>query len=139
MKKYKYQIYKGNYFTVEFYQDCQNNIPALDYYKELTKEEKIRFFALIDKLANRVYGEILPVHIYRLEDRENSIYALKFGNNRYLNFTTLDKKIIITNGFKKKTQKLGKREKEAVNFAIKAKKDYLKRVKEENYYVRDTI
>lgn len=139
MKKYKYQIYKGNYFTVEFYLDCQNNIPALDYYKELTKEEKIRFFALIDKLANRVYGEILPVHIYRLEDRENSIYALKFGNNRYLNFTTLDKKIIITNGFKKKTQKLGKREKEAVNFAIKAKKDYLKRVKEENYYVRDTI
>ena len=77
--------------------------------------------------------------MYRLEDPENSIYALKFDNNRYLNFITIDRKIIITNGFKKKTQKLGKREKEALNFAIKAKRDYIKRVKEDTYYVRNSI
>jgi hypothetical protein len=138
MKKY-FQIYNGTYFTVEFYQDYQKNIPALDYYNELTKKEKARFFALIARLANSTYGSFLPEHMYRLEDPENSIYALKFDNNRYLNFTTIDKKIIITNGFKKKTQKLGKREKEALSFAIKAKRDYIKRVKEETYYVRDSI
>ena len=139
MKKYKIQIYNGKYFTVEFYQDLEKNIPALDYYEELTKKERARFFALIEKLANSPYGKFLPEHMYRVEDPENSIYALKFDNNRYLNFTTIDRKIIITNGFKKKTRKLGKREKEALSFAIKAKRDYIKRVKEDTYYVRDSI
>ena len=139
MKKYKIQVYNGIYFTVEFYQDCQKNIPAFDYYEELTKKEKVRFFALIGKLADSPYGKFLPEHMYRLEDPENFIDALKFHNNRYLNFTTIDKKIIITNVFKKKTQKLGRRKKEALSFAIKAKRDYIKRVKEETYYVRDSI
>ena len=97
MKKYKIQIYHGKYFTVEFYQDYDKNIPALDYYEELTKKERARFFALIEKLANSPYGKFLPEHMYRVEDPENSIYALKFDNNRYLNFTTIDRKIIITN------------------------------------------
>lgn len=139
MKKYKFQIYNGTHFIVEFYQDYQKNIPALDYYKELTKKEKARFFALIERLANNPYGKFLPEHLYKLEDPESSIYALKFDNNRYLNFTTIDKKIIITNGFKKKTQKLGMREKEALSFAVKAKRDYIKRVKENTYYVQDPI
>lgn len=127
-------IYRGKYFVAEFYKDASGNVPALDYYQTLSKKERAEFFALLERLAENPYGEFLPETKYRIEDKENSIYALKFGINRYFNFTTIDRRIIITNGFKKKTQKLGKREKEFLKMAIKARCDYLKRVKEGNYY-----
>ena len=130
-------IYQGKYLTAEFYKDIKDKIPALDYYNTLTKKERSEFFALLRRLTDRPYGEFLPETKYRAEDKENSIYALKFGKNRYLNFTTAHKKIIITNGFRKKIQKLGKREKKSLEFAVNARLDYLKRVKEGRYYEKE--
>ena len=137
MKEKRILVYSGKYRIVEFYKDIRNNIPALDYYKTLTKREKAELYALLRRLTDRPPGEFLPETKYRVEDKENSIYALKFGNNRYLNFTTSAKKIIITNGFKKKTQKLGKREKKSIKFAIKAREDYFIRLKEGIYYEKN--
>ena len=41
----------------------------------------------------------------------NGIYAFKPQPDRYLSFFTDEKKIIVTNGFRKKTEKLPKNEK----------------------------
>lgn len=137
MQEKQILIYQGKYLTAEFYKDIKDKIPALDYYNTLTKKERAEFFALLRRLTDRPYGEFLPETKYRAEDKENSIYALKFSKNRYLNFTTTHKKIIITNGFRKKIQKLGKREKKSLEFAVNARLDYLKRVKEGRYYEKE--
>ena len=61
----------------------------------------------------------------------NSIYAFKPQPNRFLCFFYSGKKIILTNAFQKKTQKLPKKEKER---ALRAKADYEQRVERRCYY-----
>jgi phage-related protein len=50
---------------------------------------------------------------------------------RFLCFFVKGRKIVVTNAFRKKSDKLPKPEKE---LALKCKKDYETRTKEENYY-----
>ena len=61
----------------------------------------------------------------------DSIYAFKPVPDRFLCFFFEGNKIIITNAFEKKQQKLPKNEKEK---SLKAKIDYEKRVKGNKYY-----
>ena len=67
-------------------------------------------------------GKIFDIKKFRNEG--DGIYAFKPQPDRYLSFFTIGKEIIVTNGFKKKTDKLPKNEKD---FAQKCKKDYLER------------
>ena len=65
--------------------------------------------------------------IYDIEKFRNEgdgIYAFKSHPDRYLAFFTAEKEIIVTNGFKKKTDKLPKNEKD---LALRFRKDYLER------------
>ena len=55
---------------------------------------------------------------------EDGIYAFKPQPDRYLSFFTIGKRIIVTNGFKKETEKLPKNEKD---FALRCRQDYLDR------------
>jgi len=68
------------------------------------------------------FGKIFDKTKFRHE--EDGIYAFKPQPDRYLSFFTDEKKIIVTNGFRKKTNKLPKNEKD---LAIKYKQDYLER------------
>jgi len=61
----------------------------------------------------------------------DQIYAFKPQPERFLCFFIKGQKIIITNGFTKKQQKLPKNEKEK---ALKFKESYQQRVKEGVYY-----
>ncbi|MCR5789374.1 MAG: type II toxin-antitoxin system RelE/ParE family toxin [Lachnospiraceae bacterium] len=61
----------------------------------------------------------------------DEIYAMKPQPNRFLSFFYEGNKIIITNAFTKKVQKLRKRDKDR---AIHARADYIKRVKAGVYY-----
>jgi phage-related protein len=54
----------------------------------------------------------------------DGIYAFKPQPDRFLSFFTEGKKIIVTNGFTKKMNKLPKNEKD---LAIRLRKDYLER------------
>ena len=56
----------------------------------------------------------------------DGIYAFKPQPDRYLSFFTDNQKIIVTNGFTKKTDKLPKNEKD---LALKYRQDYLDRKK----------
>jgi len=68
------------------------------------------------------FGKIFDKTKFRHEG--DGIYAFKPQPDRFLSFFTDGRKIIITNGFRKKTDKLPKSEKE---LAIKRRKDYLDR------------
>jgi phage-related protein len=68
------------------------------------------------------FGRIFDKTKFRNEGDE--IYAFKPQPDRYLSFFTHGKKIIVTNGFCKKTDKLPKNEKE---LASKMRQDYYER------------
>ena len=61
----------------------------------------------------------------------DQIYAIKPAPDRFLCFFYHDSKMIVTNAYEKKTDKMPIREKDR---AIKAREDYIKRSKEEKYY-----
>lgn len=66
---------------------------------------------------------------FRYED--DQIYAFKAAPDRFLCFFFKGSKIIVTNAFEKKTDKLPSREKEK---AVFYKEDYINRVKRGTYY-----
>ena len=75
------------------------------------------------------FGKISDKTKFRNEN--DGIYAFKPQPDRFLSFFTADKKIIVTEGFLKKSNKLPENIK---NRTINIRTDYLNRIKEGSYY-----
>ena len=75
------------------------------------------------------FGKISDITKFRNEGEK--IFAFKPQPDRFLSFFYVGKKIVITHGFRKKTQKLPKKEKDA---ALKRMRDYDSRVTNGDYY-----
>ncbi len=120
--------YVGSKFQIEWYVRENGNIPALEYFNDLTKEEQAKTFALFQLLANA--GVIRDKAKFNFEG--NKIYAFKPKPHRFLCFFFKGKKIIITNGFVKKQDKLPLEEKKK---ALKYYEDFEDRNKKGNYYL----
>jgi phage-related protein len=114
-------IYSGEKFTLEWYFDKNGKSVAYDYFLEISREQRRKFLALVKRMGD--FGQILDITKFRNEG--DGIYAFKPQPDRYLSFFTVNKKIIVTNGFKKKTEKLPENEKA---LAIKYRQDYLERI-----------
>ena len=115
-------IYSGEKFTLEWYYDKEGKSTAFDYFCESTEDLQDKFFVLVKRMGD--FGKILNITKFRNEG--DGIYAFKPQPDRYLSFFTDNKKIIVTNGFKKKMEKIPKNEK---NLAIKYRQDYFERKK----------
>jgi phage-related protein len=113
-------IYSGEKFTLDWYYDKNGNSIAYDYFLSSTEGLQDKFLILVKKIAD--FGKIYDITKFRNEG--DGIYAFKPQPNRYLSFFTSGRKIIITNGFRKKPDKLPKNEKE---LAMKYRQDYLER------------
>ena len=90
---------------------------AFDYFESTSQTQKRKFFVLIKRISE--FGKIMDKTKFRNEGDE--IYAFKPKPDRYLCFFIKGKKIIITNAFCKRTDKLPKNEKEK---SMKAKEVY---------------
>lgn len=123
----EYVAYKGEKFTIEWYYNKDNESQPLDFFNNLTAIEQQKFFHLMKRMGD--FGFISDKTKFRNED--DGIYAFKPQPNRFLSFFYDGGKIIITNAFVKKSQKLKKQDKDC---AISARADYLDRVKEGTYY-----
>lgn len=120
-------IYQGQSFTVEWYYDENSYSQAFEYYSSLAQSEKIQFLKLVKRMGD--VGEILDKTKFRSEG--DKIYAFKPKPDRYLCFFCKGKKIVVTNAFRKKQQKLPENEKEK---ALKIREDYLNRLNKGDYY-----
>jgi len=100
-------IYSGPKFSIEWYYDKNGNSAAYDYFEKSTEKMQDKFLILVKKIGET--GKILDKTKFRYEG--DGIYAFKPQPDRYLSFFTDGKKIIVTNGFVKKTDKLPKNEK----------------------------
>ena len=113
-------IYSGPKFTLEWYYQKDGKSKAYDYFMKSTEDLQDKFLVLAKKIGDS--GKIFDTTKFRNEG--NGIYAFKPQPDRYLSFFTDGKKIIVTNGFRKETDKLPMNEKE---LALKYRQDYLER------------
>ncbi len=126
MKK-NYVVYDGNELTIEWYFTSRGKSEALAYFEDLPINRKKKVVNLIRLLGN--VGKIFNKEKFRNEG--DRIYALKASEDRFLCFFFDGAKVIVTNAYIKKSTKMPLREKEK---ALKAKKDYVNRIKGGTYY-----
>jgi len=120
MDKRNCVIYCGSKFTLEWYYDKKGKSVGYDYFLKISKEQRRKFLALAKRMGDS--GKIFDKTKFIYEGDE--IYAFKPQPDRFLSFFTVGKKIIVTNGFTKKTDKIPKNEKD---LALRLRKDYLER------------
>ncbi|MCP3680018.1 MAG: type II toxin-antitoxin system RelE/ParE family toxin [Gammaproteobacteria bacterium] len=104
----EYVDYEGDSFTIEWYYDNRNCSAAWEHYNSLDANGRIKVLKLFKRMGD--HGEIRDVTKFMTEG--DKIYAFKPQPDRFLCFFHQGDKIIVTNGFRKKQQKLPKREKE---------------------------
>ena len=109
-------------------------MPAYEYYCDLSESDQKRLDDMIRYFCDRPYGVILPALMYRIEDQENKIYAFKPRVERFFNFTADGAVVVITNAYRKHSQKMSKKDLEHVRLAVQCRRDYLRRIGEATYY-----
>ncbi len=126
MKK-EFIAYQGQKLTLEWYFDDQGKSEALEYFKTLSIDRQKKVIYLFFLLGDA--GKIFNKEKIRYEG--DQLYALKPSPDRFLCFFFDGAKIIITNAYEKKTDKMPQKEKHR---ALKAKALYLQRCKKGTYY-----
>lgn len=127
IKNKEYIAFEGKEFTIEWYFDNRSKSIALDYFESLDDEEQAKLLGLFELMGN--VGEIKNKTKFRNEG--DKVYAFKPKPHRFLCFFFTGQKIIVTNAFHKKADKLPSNEKDR---ALKIKNNYETRVKRGNYY-----
>lgn len=111
----------GKLFEVEYYEKSDGTYPAEEFILSQDIKMQTKLFRLLELLELKG-NELREPYSKSLSDGIFEIRAIQ-GNNitRVLYFFVVDKKIILTNGFVKKTQKTPENE---IVLAKKYRKDY---------------
>lgn len=116
------KIYIGDCYTLEWYFDENGISQAYNYFLEQSDIQKRKFLMLAKRMGDS--GRIMDKTKFRNEG--DGIYAFKPQPDRYLCFFCTGRKIIVTNAFTKKSQKLPEQEK---NKCLKCRMDYEIRIR----------
>src|SRR6187455_2836179 len=126
----EFVAYKGDQFTVEWYHSPTGESQALNYYRALATADRIKVLKLFKLIGDT--GKIRDEAKFRNEG--DKIFAFKPQPHRFLSFFVKGRKIIVTNAFWKKQDKLPPEEKRR---ALDCMESYIHRVTESNYYEKD--
>lgn len=121
----EYIAYEGKEFTIEWYFDINGKSSALEYYKKLAVQEKIKVLHLFKRMGDA--GVIKDRTKFNYEG--DQLYTFKPKPDRYMCFFFSGKRVVITNAFRKMQQKLPRNEKDR---AQTYKEDYESRIKKVN-------
>ena len=119
--------YEGDALTVEWYFDENGNSDSLNYFESLSDTQKRKVLMLFKRIGD--FGKISDNTKFRNEGEK--VFAFKPQPDRFLSFFYIGKKIIVTNAFRKKSQKLPEKEK---YLALQKMDSYDSRVKSGDYY-----
>ena len=116
-------------FKVLFYQKADGSEPVKQFLNSLDKKMRAKMVRTIEALQNNG-NDLREPYSKHLDDGIFELRA-KVGTDisRVLYFFFIGQRVILTNGFIKKTQKTPKKE---INLAKKYRNDFLQR--EEQYY-----
>ena len=127
VKNLEYIAYQGESLTIEWFFSINRKSQALEYYQSLDVDKRIKCLKLLKRMGDVV--EIKDKTKFISEG--DKIYAFKPMPDRFLCFFYKNKKIIITNAFRKKQQKLPIKEKKR---ALRNREDYINRIEAKKYY-----
>ena len=113
-------IYGGEYYSVYFHAECKKTSGVYIYFESCDNVTQASLLFLIKSIADT--GRIWDETKFRIEDKANKIYCFKPKKERSFCFFLVGKKIIITSAYRKKRQKLDKRE---LKKAIEIREKYL--------------
>ncbi|MBP9764954.1 type II toxin-antitoxin system RelE/ParE family toxin [Candidatus Babeliales bacterium] len=132
MKKNKQVIaYEGQTFTIEWYTNDVGRSEALDYYEKLDIDRQLQLMKLLIWMGD--LGSIRNKEKFRHEG--SGIYVFKPQPDRFFCFFFKGGKIIITNGYEKKSDKMSKKD---FDKAMRMQQDYEERYKKETYYEKNS-
>lgn len=129
-KNKNYIAYKGSVYIIEWYFNDNEKSEALNYYKQLTPQRQENLMELLFTMGE--VGKIRSIEKFRHED--NGIYVFKPKPDRFFCFFFKDRKIIITNAYEKKSNKMSSRD---YAKALRAQQDYEDRCKRGEYYEKN--
>lgn len=122
MDYYKnFLVYKGEHYSVYFHGEEETSSKVYDYFAKCDAVTQASLLFLIKRIAD--IGTIYDKTKFRIEDKENKIYAFKPRKERFFCFFFLEKTIIITSSYRKKRQKLDRGE---LRKAIEIRNQYIK-------------
>ena len=104
-------------------------MPAKEYFGFIDEQVRLKLLYIVKGMAEN--GKIFDERKFRLVNRLEKIFEFKPKDDRFFNFFYEGGKIIITNAYLKKGQKVDKRE---LTKAINFKMDYEFRTKGGIYY-----
>jgi len=119
--------YEGDSLTVEWFYDENGKSDSLDYFESLSNAQKRKVLMLFKRIGD--FGKISDITKFRNEG--DKVFAFKPQPDRFLSFFYVGKKVVITNAFRKKSQKLPEKEK---YLALQRMNSYDSRVKSGDYY-----
>ena len=128
-KQEVYIFFQSSRFQVEFYYTRDGKLPAREYFDKADRKVKLKLIALVELLTEK--GTLYDKTKYRIVDSNERIFEFKPLHDRFFNFFHKGGKIVLTNAYRKQSQKLDRK---ALAKAIEIKKDYERRVKEGSYY-----
>ena len=126
--------YAGHTFRVEWYYTEAGMLPGLEYYLNLDAAEQERLDHMVKYLADALIGTLLPSTMYRIEDRDEKLYAFKPGAHRFFTFMAEGRCVVITNAYRKHSQRMNRPDRQSLRIAADRRIDYLRRVLERTYY-----
>jgi len=122
--------YEGDSLTVEWFYDENGKSDSLDYFESLSNTQKRKVLMLFKRIGD--FGKISDITKFRNEG--DKVFAFKPQPDRFLSFFYVGKKVVVTNAFRKKSQKLPEKEK---HLALQRMSSYDSRVKSGGYYYDD--
>ncbi len=123
----EYVIYSGGKFVIEWFYDNNGKSDVLDFFEALDSVQKQKILHLVKRMGDA--GKISDKTKFRNEGEK--IYAFKPQPDRFLCFFFEGGKVIVTNAFVKRQDKLPTNQK---NRALQRMKSYTKRVEKGQYY-----
>jgi len=131
-KKEEYIFYQGEKFQAEFYFTETGEMPAKEYLEKESLGVQLKLATLVKYIAE--HGKFFNKTKFRIVDSKERIFEFKPAEHRFFSFFYEGSKIIITNAYRKKAQKVSKRDLEkAKNIKI----TYTDRLKEGVYYEKN--
>jgi len=126
-----YIFYHGEKFQIEFFFTEKGEMPAREYLESLPSNKVVVKLAAFVKLIAD-HGKLYDDQKFRIVHKQDRIYEFKPMGYRFFNFFHTGKKIIITNGYAKQSQKVDRK---ALKKAVELKKNYIRRTQGGKYYV----
>jgi len=107
-QKEDYIFYQGEKFQVEFYFTETGEMPAKEYLEQESLGVQVKLAALVKYIAD--HGILFNKTKFRKVDSKENIFEFKPLDHRFFSFFYKNRKIIITNAYRKKSQKVSKRD-----------------------------